>query len=197
MLFPTLFFSVSSLLIIIVDLAGDFQWKCHYITWKRSFHVRTAKSSSLWWYQLTVNVSLGDESIIFIETASLSFPLYSSGRNCRNPPLPLHGTLKRTSPYALIIDDPFTNIVFGLCLQLLHSTISTHFVQKQKKRRRELVIEARRKGRHTALQRRSCAEWVKAAPFHRPLSGSFVEFDPLSMPGLEHPPSSDAGLSNH
>lgn len=62
------------------------------------FHVIAAKSTSLWWCQLTVNVSLGDESIIFAKTASLSFPLYSSGRNCRNPPLPFHGTLRRTSP---------------------------------------------------------------------------------------------------
>ena len=88
----------SSLLMIIVDLAGDFPVEVPYITWGNYFHVVAAKCTSLWLCQLTVNVSLGDESIIFTETASLSFPLYSSGRNCRNPPLPFHGTLKRTSP---------------------------------------------------------------------------------------------------
>lgn len=117
MLFPTLVTSVSSLLIITVNLAGDFlvEMPSHHV--ENIYHVRIAKSTTLWWCQLTVNVTLGDESTIFIETALLSFPLYSSGRNCRNPPLLVHGTLKHIPLEALIIDDPFTNIVVSLYFQ--------------------------------------------------------------------------------
>ena len=61
---------------------------------------------------------------------------------------PFTARLSGLPPDVLIIDDPFTNIVFGLYFQL-QQRMSTHFVQQQKKRREEPAIEAieaRRRG---------------------------------------------------